>query len=58
MATDSKPIAGTDVTATPWLDDLRKLIGTFQLPGVDVTALIEWRRKDMEAIAESKSTRL
>jgi hypothetical protein len=37
----------------PWLNDLKKLIEKFQLPGVDVAALVEWQRKDMEALAEA-----
>ncbi len=53
MESDSKPPAGVDAGAMPWLDDLKKLIDRFQLPGVDVAALIDWQRKDMEAIAEA-----
>lgn len=49
MENESKPSAG----AVPWLDDLKKLVDRFQLPGVDVAALIDWQRKDMEAIAEA-----
>jgi phasin family protein len=52
METDSKqPTA--DANAMPWLNDLKKLIEKFQLPGVDVAALVEWQRKDMEALAEA-----
>lgn len=37
----------------PSLDDLGKLIGQFKLPGLDVNALVDWQRKDMEALAEA-----
>ena len=37
----------------PWLDDIKKLIDKYQLPGVDVAALVDWQRKDMEALAEA-----
>jgi hypothetical protein len=53
METDSKQPTGADTNAMPWLNDLKKLIETFQLPGVDVAALVEWQRKDMEALAEA-----
>ena len=32
---------------------LSKLADTFKLPGLDVAALIEWQRKDMEALVEA-----
>jgi phasin family protein len=44
---------GSNASAMPWLDDLKKLVDRFQLPGVDIAALIDWQRKDMEAIAEA-----
>jgi phasin family protein len=53
METDSKQPTGADTNAMPWLNDLKKLIEEFQLPGVDVAALVEWQRKDMEALAEA-----
>jgi phasin family protein len=49
----SKQSIGTDATATPWLDDLKKLTEKFQLPGVDVAALVDWQRRDMEALVEA-----
>jgi len=36
-----------------WPDDLRKLAEKLQVPGLDIGALIEWQRKDMEALAEA-----
>ena len=53
METDNKQPTGADANAMPWLNDLKKLIEKFQLPGVDVAALVEWQRKDMEALAEA-----
>jgi phasin family protein len=53
METDSKQPTGADANAMPWLNDLKKLIEKYQLPGVDVAALVEWQRKDMEALAEA-----
>ena len=49
----SKPSIGTDDTSTPWLDDIKKLTEKFQLPGVDVAALVDWQRKDMETLVEA-----
>ena len=40
-------------TSTPWLDDIKKLTEKFQLPGVDVAALVDWQRKDMETLVEA-----
>jgi phasin family protein len=37
----------------PWLDDIKKLTEKFQLPGVDVAALVDWQRKDMETLVEA-----
>lgn len=37
----------------PSLGDLRKLVGRLKLPGVDVAAIVESQRKDMEALAEA-----
>src|SRR4051794_25239440 len=48
METDGKSQSGAI-----WSDDLRKLAEKFQLPGLDVAALIEWQRKDMEELVEA-----
>jgi hypothetical protein len=48
METDGKPHSGA-----AWSDALSKLADTFKLPGQDVAALIEWQRKDMEALVEA-----
>jgi phasin family protein len=52
METDNKQSTGAE-SSMPWLDDLNKLIEKFQLPGVDLAALADWQRKDMEALAEA-----
>ena len=39
--------------ALPSFADLGKLVGNFKLPGVDVKAIVESQRKDMEALAEA-----
>jgi phasin family protein len=49
----SKQSTGTDATSTQWLDDFKKLTEKIQLPGVDVAALVDWQRKDMEALVEA-----
>ncbi len=49
----SKQSTGTDDTSTPWLDDIKKLTEKFQLAGVDVAALVDWQRKDMETLVEA-----
>ena len=53
METESQQSAGADASAMPWLDNLKELFGKYQLPGVDVAALVDWQRKDMEALAEA-----
>ena len=37
----------------PSLDDLGKLVDRLKLPGVDVAAIVDSQRKDMEALAEA-----
>lgn len=44
---------GNESGGAMWSDDLRKLAEKFQLPGLDISALIEWQRKDMEALVEA-----
>lgn len=53
MEADSKQPINPGLTAMPWLDDLKKLVEKFQLPGIDVAALVDWQRRDMEALAEA-----
>ena len=49
----SKQSTGTDDISKQWLDDIKKLTEKFQLPGVDVAALVDWQRKDMETLVEA-----
>ena len=37
----------------PSFDDLSKMIGKFKMPGIDVSAIVESQRKDLEALAEA-----
>jgi phasin family protein len=37
----------------PSLEDLGKLVGKLELPGVDVAAIVESQRKDIEALVEA-----
>ena len=53
METDSRQTSGSDAGAFPGFEDLKKLIEKFQLPSVDIDALIDWQRKDMEALTEA-----
>ena len=49
----SKQSIGADDTSTQLLVDIKKLTEKFQLPGVDVAALVDWQRKDMETLVEA-----
>ena len=40
-------------TGLPSLADLGKMVEKFKLPGIDVNAIVESQRKDMEALAEA-----
>ena len=37
----------------PWLDNVRQMAEKYKLPNVDIAALVEWQRKDMEALVEA-----
>ena len=52
METDSRQTSGADAGAFPGFEDIKKLVEKFQLPNVDIDALIDWQRKDMEALTE------
>lgn len=47
--TEAKPAFG----ALPTFDDLAALAERFKLPGIDVSAIVESQRKDLEALAEA-----
>ena len=53
METDRRQATGSDAGAFPGFEDLKKLIEKFQLPSFDIDALIDWQRKDMEALTEA-----
>jgi phasin family protein len=53
METDSRQTSGSDAGPFPGFEDLKKLIEKFQLPSVDIDALIDWQRRDMEALTEA-----
>ena len=53
METDSRQTSGSDAGTFPGFEDLKKLIEKFQLPSVDIDALIDWQRRDMEALTEA-----
>jgi phasin family protein len=52
METDSSQSTSPDASVFPGIEDLKKLIEKFQLPSVDIDALIDWQRRDMEALTE------
>lgn len=49
----NKTIGMPGLDAMPWAEDFKKLVDKFQLPGLDLKALMDWQRKDMEALAEA-----
>ena len=53
METDRRQPTGLDAGAFPGFEDLKKLIEKFQLPSLDIDALVDWQRKDMEALTEA-----
>src|ERR1700752_1775348 len=52
METDSRLPSTSDAGVFPGFEDIKKLIEKFQLPSVDIDALIDWQRRDMEALTE------
>lgn len=59
MATkSSKPKSSADTGAfpafkMPGFENVSKMMEQFKLPGMDMKALVEWQRKDFEALAEA-----
>src|SRR3954447_15856650 len=49
----SKPSTGNDDISAQLLDDIKKLTEKFKLPGIDVAALVDWQRKDLETLVEA-----
>ena len=44
---------GRTASGIPSFEELGKLIEKFKLPGIDIAAIVESQRKDMEALAEA-----
>ncbi|MGA2950688.1 MAG: TIGR01841 family phasin [Caulobacteraceae bacterium] len=42
-----------DAAAASWFDSLQELASKYPLPGVDLSAVAEWQRKDLEAVTEA-----
>src|ERR1700726_1866025 len=53
MATDSRQSTSPEATVFPGIQYLKKLIEKSQLPSVDIDALNDWQRRDMEALTEA-----
>jgi phasin family protein len=58
MATSSKSkssagTGGFSAFKMPGFENVSKMMEQFKLPGVDMSALVEWQRKDLEALAEA-----
>jgi phasin family protein len=53
METDSRQSTSPDANVFPGIEDLKKLIEKFQLPSVDIDALIDWQHRDMDALTEA-----
>jgi len=53
MADDNAKPADTSTSAMQWLDDVRQIVERYKLPGIDLAALAEWQRKDVEALIEA-----
>ena len=51
MATSGKKQSA--IPGVPSFEELSAMFQQFQVPGVDVTALVEWQRRDLEALAEA-----
>lgn len=49
----AKPAEKSGVGALPGLGDLSQLVKNFKVPGIDIAAIVEAQRKDMEALAEA-----
>lgn len=45
--------AGGGADPLQWLDEFKRLAEQYKLPGIDIAALTEWQRKDMEAVVEA-----
>ena len=53
MGTDNGQSTIVDLSAAEWLGAIKKLADKFQMPGVDIQAIVDWQRKDIEALVEA-----
>jgi hypothetical protein len=53
MGADNGQSTIVDLGAAEWLAQMKKLTDQLQLPGVDVQAIVDWQRKDIEALMEA-----
>ena len=58
MGTDNGQSTIVDLSAAEWLGEIKKLTDKFQMPGVDIQAIVDWQRKDIEASRHSGYRRL
>ena len=49
----SRQTSGSDGASSRLFDDIKKLTEKFQLPSVDIDALIDWQRRDLETLTEA-----
>lgn len=53
MADDNSKSDGGFAGMMPWLNDFKQMAEKYKLPNVDISALVEWQRKDMETLVEA-----
>ena len=53
METDNRQSTTVNLGAAEWLGEIKKLADKLQWPGIDVQAIVDWQRKDIEALAEA-----
>ena len=53
MTDETGKAGGAGMDPLRWLDDLKQMAEKYRLPGIDIAALTEWQRKDMEALVEA-----
>ena len=53
MADDNSKSDVGSAGMMPWLDSLKQMAEKYKLPNVDIAALVDWQRKDMEALIEA-----
>lgn len=53
MADDNSKSDSGFAGMMPWLNDFKQMAEKYKLPNVDISALVEWQRKDMETLVEA-----